>query len=232
MAIIILAFDTSSDACSAALRIGKVTLTRHVMAKQKQSELILNMLSELLKEADLKLEDCSALAFGAGPGSFTGIRLAASIAQGLSLGSNLPVIAISTLQILAQGMYREHQEKNILVATDARMQEIYFGAYSLNEQNIMQAALSDSVGKPNDPPIQEGMLKSHWIGIGSAWQAYQDILTPKYQEKKLQLKIHPEARYPNALDLVNIAMHKYEQGEKGSRENILPVYCNSPNYKT
>ncbi|MFA6409294.1 MAG: tRNA (adenosine(37)-N6)-threonylcarbamoyltransferase complex dimerization subunit type 1 TsaB [Gammaproteobacteria bacterium] len=231
MAIIILAFDTSSDACSVALRIGKVALTRHVIAKQKQSELVLNMLNKLLKEADLKLEECSALTFGQGPGSFTGIRLAASIAQGLSFGSNLPVIPVSTLQILAQGTYREYQEKNVLVANDARMQEIYFGAYSLDVENIMQPLFVDSVGKTDNPPIQNNMLKTNWIGIGSAWEAYQETLAAKYQEKNLQLKIHPEARYPNALDLVNIAMHKYAKGEKGSRENILPVYCNSPAYK-
>jgi tRNA threonylcarbamoyladenosine biosynthesis protein TsaB len=228
----ILAFDTSSDACSVALRIGKVALTRHVIAKQKQSELVLNMLNELLKEADLKLKDLTALAFGQGPGSFTGIRLAASIAQGLSLGSNLSVIPVSTLQILAQGMYREYQERNVLVANDARMQEIYFGAYSIDEQNIMQPLFADLVGKPDNPPIQNNMLKSNWIGIGSAWQAYKDILAQKYREKKLQLRIHPEERYPNALDLVNIAIYKYEKGEKGSRENILPVYLQNDIFLT
>ena len=135
----LLALDTSLDACSVALwQDGNITENFQVAPKQ-QTQLILPMLQQLLQETNITLKQIDALAFCHGPASFTGVRIAAGIIQGLSLPNNLPVIPVSTLQALAQSAYQEFGIKDILVCLDARMQEVYWGVYQLGENNLMAA---------------------------------------------------------------------------------------------
>src|SRR4051812_31549034 len=121
----ILAIDTSTDACSAALLINGIVREKFRLAQRQHVQLILPLIHELLLEANLTLKQLDAIAFGCGPGSFTGLRIAASVMQGLAYAIDLPVIAVSSLQALAQGVYREFSANNVIVTMDAHMQSCY-----------------------------------------------------------------------------------------------------------
>nr|VFJ96912.1 MAG: tRNA threonylcarbamoyl adenosine modification protein YeaZ [Candidatus Kentron sp. H]VFJ97120.1 MAG: tRNA threonylcarbamoyl adenosine modification protein YeaZ [Candidatus Kentron sp. H]VFK02851.1 MAG: tRNA threonylcarbamoyl adenosine modification protein YeaZ [Candidatus Kentron sp. H] len=136
----ILAIDTATDACSVALHLDGEYWGRHELAPRQHAEILLPRIRELLSEAGLSLNHLDALAFGRGPGAFTGVRIATSVAQGLAFGADLPVVPISSLHALAQGAWRERGERNLLAALDARMGEVYWGAYRVA---AAEALLSD-----------------------------------------------------------------------------------------
>src|SRR5687767_3987718 len=120
----LLAIDTSTEACSAALSSNGAIIERYEIAPQQHGQLILSMIESLLSEASLQITQLNALAFGRGPGSFTGIRIAAGVIQALAFAQDLPVVPISTLQALAQNAYNTVQATHVLSAIDARMGEI------------------------------------------------------------------------------------------------------------
>jgi tRNA threonylcarbamoyladenosine biosynthesis protein TsaB len=155
----ILAIETSTDACSAALSIGTTILERFEVSPKSHTKLLLPMIDNLFREAGFTLGECDALAFGCGPGSFTGLRIASAIIQGLSFGTNKPVIPVSTLRVVAQGYYRETHSSHIFATIDARLQEIYWGLFVVDEYGIMHAASKEYVQKPEDVILPEG----NWI---------------------------------------------------------------------
>ncbi|VFM95033.1 MAG: tRNA threonylcarbamoyladenosine biosynthesis protein TsaB [Candidatus Kentron sp. G] len=141
----IFAIDTATDACSAALHLDGGCREIHELAPRRHAEILLPRIRTLLSEAALSLRDLDALAFGRGPGAFTGVRIATGVIQGLAFGADLPVVPVSSLHALAQGAWRERGEENILAAFDARMGEVYWGAYRLdatgdNEEGTLPCA--------------------------------------------------------------------------------------------
>jgi len=197
----ILAIDTSTEACSAALYAsGKIT-SRYEIAPQRHALLLLPFCDELLAEANLTPADLSAVAFGRGPGSFTGVRIAAAAAQGIATAHRIPVIPVSTLQILAQGAFQENQCAKVYAGIDARMNEIYFGRFEV-KNNIMEL-----VGEEVVAPLEKlGLSKNDkTLRVGSAFQT-TDIL------------------YPHAEMLLAIAVQKYNTHQTVSAEHALPVY--------
>jgi len=148
----LLAFDTSTTACSAALLYDNHLITRFTIAPRQHTQLILPYLQELLAEAELTLAQLDAIAFGRGPGSFTGVRIAASIAQSIAFAIDLPVIPVSTLQVLAQGAYRELNVDKFYAVLDAQMNEVYWGVYGLDKDKIMRELAPESMGDPKHVP--------------------------------------------------------------------------------
>ncbi len=203
--MIILAIDTSTDACSAALFIStdgtksnnSKTIERFELAPRAHTHLILPMIDELLKEAGLKLQDVDAFAFGQGPGSFTGVRIAASIIQGLSFGVAKPVIPISTLRAIAQGAYRESGITQCFAWLDARLEQIYWGLFKLDSHNIMQAVTKEGVESENLIELPEGFRAEDWPKISN---------------------------YPRAADIAHIAAALYQSGHLLKPEDAQPVY--------
>ncbi|MFA0231771.1 tRNA (adenosine(37)-N6)-threonylcarbamoyltransferase complex dimerization subunit type 1 TsaB, partial [Vibrio sp. 10N.261.45.A7] len=126
----ILAVDTATENCSVALVIGDQVFARSEEAPRDHTKKILPMVDEVLKEANVALTDLDAIAFGQGPGSFTGVRIGIGIAQGLAFGADLPMIGVSTLAAMAQGSYRKFGETHVATAIDARMSEVYWARYS------------------------------------------------------------------------------------------------------
>lgn len=139
---IILALDTATEICSVALAVDEQVVERQEAVGQKHSERVLPMVHDLLRERGLRLAECSAVAFGAGPGAFTGLRIACSVAQGLAFGAGLPVVAVGNLEALAQATKQAHPApRTILTAIDARMQEIYWALYAhVDDRWIERAA--------------------------------------------------------------------------------------------
>ncbi|MFA6037901.1 MAG: tRNA (adenosine(37)-N6)-threonylcarbamoyltransferase complex dimerization subunit type 1 TsaB [Legionellales bacterium] len=134
----LLIFDTATEYCSVALLTGGQTFSYDEHCKNQHAAKLLGIIDKLLAQAKINLQDLDAISFGCGPGSFTGVRIAISVAQGLAYGLHKPVIPISTLQIMAQTAYQQQGIKRAHIALDARMQQIYCGVYALDENALMQ----------------------------------------------------------------------------------------------
>lgn len=214
----ILAIETATEACSAALLHDDKLYERYELAPQKHNSLILPMCEDLMHEAQINFSDLNAVAFGCGPGSFTGLRIAAGIIQGIAFAHQLPVIPVSSLRVLAQELYRRHHTTKVLTAIDARVNEIYWGIYQLDNSHLMQAVIHDQLIKPNDITIPEN---DEWIGVGSAWQVYGEELQALLKNKLM--KIIPDI-YPTAGAVISCAKVDYSLGKFVSADKALPVY--------
>ncbi len=214
----LIALDASTEACSAALLIDGAVIERYELAPRRHAELLLPMLESLLQEADLKLGQLEVLAFGRGPGAFTGLRLAAGIAQGIAFGAGLPVVPVSTLAALAQGIYREQGAERVLAGIDARMAEVYWGAYRLNADGYMVLVGAETVCVPEQVMIPD---EGGWTGTGTAWLSYESILTDRM---KPCLSGYCGKRYPRARDIALLAERASGDGTMLSAEEALPVY--------
>ncbi len=178
----ILALETSTHACSVALQVPGYLYSEHVVEPQIHTKVILSMVESVLNQASLSLKDLDLLAFGQGPGSFTGLRIAASVVQGLAFGANKPVVGISSLAALAQLGFAQTGAKHILVQVDARMHEVYWGEYTVNADGIVVVDGSDQLSKaiPNSYDLNKYTL----VGMGAA-----------------------EITYPRAVEVALLAQH-------------------------
>ena len=209
----ILALDTSTEACSVAIWSDGVVTDRFEYGTQ-HSERILAMVDELLAESGFALTRFGAIAFGRGPGSFTGLRIGAGVAQGLAFGADIPVTPVSSLAALAQGV----DAPRVLAAFDARMNQIYSGAYVRNAQGIVELAGIESVTVPSDVPLPEG---NNWLGAGNGWDQYYTALLQRlggYVADWRKL-VHPRAR-----DVAWLGAAAIQAGKAISAELALPVY--------
>jgi tRNA threonylcarbamoyladenosine biosynthesis protein TsaB len=168
----LLAIETSGEACSAALCSDGDCMELLESEPRRHSELILPMIDRLLAEAGIKRSALDAVAFGRGPGSFTGVRIATAVAQGIGYGLDRPVVPVSTLQALAQGAFRQAGAGAVLAALDARMDELYWGAFTLRD-DLMQPAGEELVVAPSEVPKPDGQ---NWTAAGSGWYAWEEIL--------------------------------------------------------
>jgi tRNA threonylcarbamoyladenosine biosynthesis protein TsaB len=134
----LLAIDTATDACSVALYLHDQMIERFAVMPRAHTRLLLPLIDELLKEADIPLTELDAFAFGRGPGSFTGIRIACSVIQALSFGLNKPVVSVSTLHALAQGAARTSGATRVFASLDARLGSLYWGLFEMGSEGIMQ----------------------------------------------------------------------------------------------
>lgn len=214
----LLAIETSGDACSCAVLRDGDSYERHLMAPRRHAELILPMVRELLDEARLALGDLAALAFGRGPGSFTGVRVAAGVIQGLAFGADLPVVPVSSLQALAQGALREGARRRVLAAFDARMGEVYWGAYEADGDGLMAARIEDCASKPEVVPLPS---TGGWLGAGEGWAAYAAVLAERVGDRLAATE--PE-RVARALDVAVLARAGHVRGEGVPASQALPVY--------
>ena len=163
----LLGIDCSTQACSVAVSTGTVVFLKHELLPQHHAKRILFLIDALLKEAKIHSTELDAIAVGIGPGSFTGLRIAASVAQGFAFGLGLPLVPISSLQILAQTAYRTYAEPEVWVAVDARMGEVYWGEYQLDKASgIMVVKKADQLSKPKQ------CYSNIKLAVGSAFEAY------------------------------------------------------------
>ena len=168
----ILAFDTSATVCSVAIQNGEQVRFLHKIAPMQQAKLILPMIQTLLAEFSLTFEDLDAIAYGCGPGSFTGIRIANSVAQGIAFAAQKPVIQVSSLAILAEAAYLEHSCRKMLVAVDARMNQIYWASYAVGQKGYVELIGEEHLCVPDVANLPE---KNDWCGW-SGWDKYTDYL--------------------------------------------------------
>lgn len=218
----ILSLETSTEACSVALNIDGDIYEKFYIAPRQHNQLLLPMIDELLSEHQLKIKDLDAIAYSRGPGSFTGLRVTTSITQALAFSANLPVIAISSLQTLAQGAFRQFHSKHIMTCIDARMHEVYFAQYQYDEdERMMKLSDKELLLKPNNIPLS---LTNASLLIGDGWHNYADLFR-KYANH-IKDFIHP-----HALDLAYLAERAYKNKDFINAENALPIYLREMEYK-
>lgn len=215
----LLAIDSSTEACSCALFIDGDIQHRNMMAPRRHAEFILPLADELLAKAGITPLQLDGVAFGGGPGSFTGLRLACGIAQGIAFAANIPVLPISSLATLAQAAFLEVGASQVLAAIDARMKEVYWGCYRLNELGLMQLIGEEIVCAPTQVTVPT--MEGQWYGVGSGWTTYAELL----QQRVGQSIDHSQAqRYPQAQAMLPLAVAKFEQQQWLSAEEAMPVY--------
>ncbi len=205
----ILAFDTSTELCSAALACDGQIATREAMAGNRHSELLLPMLSELLAEAGWRLHDLDGLAYGKGPGSFTGLRIGCGVAQGLAFGADLPVLGVITLEAMALAAGAER----VLACIDARMHEVYSGAYRVAGEQV-QTISPPAVLRPAAVSLPDDLA---WTGCGPGFLTYPEMLAGRIGP------VLPGV-YPHARELVRLAIPRFEAGEGLPAESAEPLY--------
>jgi len=213
----ILAFETSSIACSVALQNGQQTEMLHEIAISKQGRLILPMIQALLERHALKLNQLDAIAYGCGPGSFTGIRIASSIVQGLGFVSQLPIIPISSLAALALSIFMEKHCDKLLVAVNAHAEQVYWATY-LIKNGYAELVGQELACRPEDtqkPVISE---ENDWVGVGDGWE--------KYREKLLhhQLSSIYSQHFPTAEAVLELAKAKLQHNDWVRPKDAIPVY--------
>lgn len=218
----LLAIDTATEACSAALHVDGMTTTKYKVAPRQHAELILTMIDELLAESQLTLTQLDALAFGRGPGAFTGVRIATGVIQGLALSANLPVVPVSTLAAMAQGAMTQSQQ--IACAIDARMGEVYWGLYQADSNNIMQLVGEEMVCPPESvsvPVTNESESPARWFGVGSGWETYEAELNNKMASVLSGCRT---GDYPSAEAICVLGIDAYQRGAAVDAANAQPVY--------
>jgi tRNA threonylcarbamoyladenosine biosynthesis protein TsaB len=213
----LLAIDTATEACSVALLVGDQLIERSEIAPRRHAELILPMIESLLAEAGIARRQIDGIAVGRGPGAFTGVRLAISVAQGLALGLNVPVVPVSSLAALAQDVPVDI-DAPILAVIDARMGEIYAGAFCRGAHGLVEPIGSESVG-----PVARLLLppRDRWSVVGSGWAVYRDVLMPRLADEP---RWADGGRYPQARAIARLAAPQFAAGHAVAPEFALPVY--------
>ena len=209
----ILALDTSSEYCSVALWQDGAVVEHCELVGQRHSEMLIGMLDTLLREADVKLAQLDGIAFGMGPGSFTGVRIACGATQGLALGANLPVAGVCTLEALAEASGKPR----VIAALDARMGEIYHAVYEKHD-DVWTTVSEPCLCKPEDAPPVSGC---DWFGVGSGFAIHGEVLEERYAG---QLHGVDGVAVPQAAAIAIIAAARFALGRGVDAAEALPLY--------
>jgi tRNA threonylcarbamoyladenosine biosynthesis protein TsaB len=212
----LLAIDTSSQYSAIGVQIGESRMENVSLSGRSHSRNILPNIMKLVQEAGVKLSDLDAIVFGKGPGSFTGLRITVGVVQGLGFGLQIPVIPVSTLACLAQGEFRESGTSNILVALSARQQEVYFGAYRIENKIPFLMGL-EAVVEASAIAVQESC---DWVGVGDGWFLREQIESAiGAPVSRVNLEVCPKP-----ADLLDIGLAKLTRGETISAMDARPEY--------
>jgi len=209
----ILALDTSTEYCSVALWRDGSVIERCDLVGQRHSEVLMEMVDSVLCEADAKLTQLDGIAFGMGPGSFTGVRIACGSAQGLALGSNLPVAGVCTLEALAEASGKPR----VVAALDARMGELYLAAYEKRD-GVWMTVIEPCLCRPEIAPMVTG---SEWFGTGSGFASHGDALTARLAG---QLQGVDGGAIPRAAAISFLGAARFAVGQGLDAAEALPLY--------
>ncbi|WP_324778718.1 tRNA (adenosine(37)-N6)-threonylcarbamoyltransferase complex dimerization subunit type 1 TsaB [Thiobacillus sedimenti] len=209
----LLVLDTSTEWCSAALWLDGRIVARRVLAEQRHSSLLLPMVDELLHETGTGLRQLDGIGYGAGPGSFTGLRIACAVTQGLAFGADLPVVAVSTLMSIAEQAGAER----VLTVLDARMAEVYWAGYERGADG-WRTVVEPALALPETVAVPVG---GDWVGAGNGFRALGDALRPRLAAQLLRID---DALVPDAAAMAPLAARSFERGEGVDAALAAPVY--------
>ena len=214
----LLAIETSTNFLSLAACRGDAVFGNHVEAGQRHAEMILDSISALLARAELRLADLDGIAYGEGPGSFTGLRIACGVVQGLALARGLKVLGVGTLLALAE----EGAADQAYACIDARMGEVYHAAYRRDggrgNGDSWKVVHAPGLCRPQEVPVPEGAA---WTGLGSGFAAHGEILRGRLAGALNRVE---PAVYPTGAAVLRLARPRFERGEGGAPEEAIPIY--------
>ena len=212
----ILALDTSTDACSVALSVDGVIQEDFRVIPRQHTRQLLPMVDQMLSTAGLRVNQLDAIAFGRGPGSFAGIRIATGTAQGLAFAADLPLLPVSTLAAIALSAAREHNADRVVSTLDARMNELYCCAYEMRD-GLPVALGKEVVSAPENIVLPDG---EQWFAAGRGW-IYLESMSAAVQQAVSSPVLDI---YPAAGVMCELALEAYSRGEGVSAELAQPVY--------
>lgn len=211
-----LLLDTATEACSVALQWQGQHVNRFEVCPQQHSQRLLPMVDDVLTEAKAELRDLDFIGFGRGPGSFTGVRIATGMLQGLALGANLPAIGVSTLAAMAQQAIDTYQAIDVFCAIDARMGEVYFAHYQARD-GLATLQGTEQVLPPSEAAKLLAATSSAY-GVGTGWAAYAELNITE------QIKVATDILYPDAKYMLPLAISLFKQGQAQDAAEVQPVY--------
>ncbi len=209
----ILAIETSTEYCSVALWQDDVVSERCELVGQKHSEVLMEMLDALHKEAGIKVKQVDGIAFGKGPGSFTGVRIACGVTQGLALGADVEVVGVCTLEALAEASGKD----KVIAALDARMSELYLAAYEKRDGE-WSVVIAPCLCKAEDAPA---LIGEGWFCIGSGFAVSGVALQARYGDQLIGVN---EKAVPQASAVARIAAREFAKGNAVDAALALPLY--------
>jgi tRNA threonylcarbamoyladenosine biosynthesis protein TsaB len=210
----ILAVETSTEYCSVALWQDGTVRERCELVGQKHSEVLMTMLDALLKDAGITVKQVDGIAFGKGPGSFTGVRIACGVAQGLALGANLPVVGVCTLEAIAETSGKD----KVIAVLDARMGELYLAAYEKRD-DAWHAVIEPCLCKAETAPLLEG----RWCGAGNGFTVLGAALQARY-DGHLRADCLDSSLFPRAAAIAILGAAQFAQGKGVDAALALPLY--------
>lgn len=211
----ILALETAGETCSVALLEGDALIERFETTPRRQTERILPLVREVLAQAQCSLTQMDAIAFGQGPGSFTGVRVAAAVTQGLAFAADLPVVGVSTLAACAATAYQQEPHPWIVASFDARMGQLYLGAYQYRQAQFVPI-LADGLYDPEQLPF---LPEREWWLVGNGTERYQKTLSQQYHSDRVSRDVQPRASA-----VARLALSSVQAGKTVSAELAQPVY--------
>ena len=213
----LLAIDTCTELCSVAVQVNNKIYAEAVDAPREHSQRLLPLVEKLVTEAGITLTDLDGIVYGRGPGSFTGIRICTSMAQGLALGQNLPVYGVSTLDSMAQQAASENNATDVVCAIDARMNEVYWAQYKI-VNGLAVAVTPEKVTHP-DSIVLETLQGDTVIVCGTGFDTYPDLLKSNAKTQSLET-----AKFPTAESMLPIAQIAWIDGDFTQVDELAPVY--------
>ena len=210
----LLAIETATEACSVAVHVDGAVIERFEIAPRRHAELTLPWAGELLAQAGIGRSQLDALAISRGPGAFTGVRLGIAIAQGIALAIDRPLLALSTLQVLA--LRAPAGQERVLAAIDARMGEVYSGCFALVDGQ-WQGQGSEQVQAPQAVNLDG----QGWFGVGTGFAAAEGLLASRLQPGLVGVDA---GALPHAADLAHLAVAAWQRGEAIAPELVEPTY--------
>lgn len=209
----LLAIDTATERCSVAARIDDRWFERTVDTQRGHADIVLSMVDEVLKESGARLEELTGIAYGRGPGAFTGVRIAIGVVQGLAFGARLPTVGISNLAALAH--QASEAGRQILSCMDARMNEVYWATFErpLSGPPLVPTS-REKVSAPKDVGVSPGAIE---VAIGTGLTAYPTLAERFASVRQLMA-------LPRARDILSLAEHEFREGRAGSAFDAQPVY--------
>jgi tRNA threonylcarbamoyladenosine biosynthesis protein TsaB len=215
----LLAIDTSSVACSVALQIGADISERHEEQPREHTRLLVPMIQELLQESSVDLAELDAIVLGNGPGSFIGMRIAASVAQGLAFGSGLNIVPVSSLAAIAAQVFSEHEAEEVVVTQDAHMKEVYLGMFQRGDDGLPVELVPERLH--GQGPIAElEQNRAMRVAAGFGWQRYPELLVAN----KTLFSNVVDVPHPHASYLLGIGAEGFAKGAAVEPQDVLPAY--------
>ena len=212
----LLAIDTATEACSAALHAAGVWRSEYEEMPRGHTKALMPMVHRLLADAGLALSDLDGIAVGRGPGALTGVRIGVSMAQGLAVGAGIRIAPVSNLAAMALQTYQQHAAATVSVAIDARAGGLYHGLYACAAGQV-ELLGAESVRGPHDPVVVRGDV---WTA-GTGWDTYADALTAAHGDAAVH---RGQVRLPTALAIGQLGLQCFEAGGAVPPERVEPEY--------